>query len=188
SYELKEERGISGVMSALWRRLSQPLQPKVPHLDSNSRTKFLSHSFSRDKLHLYNIQNKDTFFNNATRSRIVYEILRRTSCARTCQTTGIITLIAKGVYDCAFPLHDGDFKSSGCEEQRNDRQLLHDEWAKYGAFYKYQPVDLIRKYFGEKIGLYFAWLGIYTQLLIPASIVGVIVFFYGYATMETDVP
>lgn len=23
-------------------------------------------------------------------------------------------------------------------------QLLHDEWARYGAFYKYQPIDLIR--------------------------------------------
>ncbi|XP_035283037.1 anoctamin-1-like isoform X2 [Anguilla anguilla] len=188
SYELKEEKGFSGAMSALWRKINQPFQPKVPHLNSNSRTKYISHSFSRDKLHLYNIQQKDTFFDNATRSRIVYEILRRTSCTRTCQTTGIITLIAKGVYDCAFPLHDGDFNTTGEEEQRNDRQLLHDEWARYRAFYKYQPVDLIRKYFGEKIGLYFAWLGVYTQLLIPASIVGVIVLFYGYATMETNVP
>uniref|UniRef100_A0A8C1JIL8 Anoctamin n=1 Tax=Cyprinus carpio TaxID=7962 RepID=A0A8C1JIL8_CYPCA len=59
---------------------------------------------------------------------------------------------------------------------------------KYGAFYKYQPVDLIRKYFGEKIGLYFAWLGVYTQLLIPASVVGIIVFFYGWATVETNIP
>uniref|UniRef100_A0A8C1CPU8 Anoctamin n=1 Tax=Cyprinus carpio carpio TaxID=630221 RepID=A0A8C1CPU8_CYPCA len=58
----------------------------------------------------------------------------------------------------------------------------------YGAFYKYQPVDLIRKYFGEKIGLYFAWLGVYTQLLIPASVVGIIVFFYGWATVETNIP
>ncbi|XP_061107436.1 anoctamin-2-like [Conger conger] len=188
SYELKEKRGFSGVMSALGRKINQPFQPKVPHLNSNSRTKFISHSFSRDKLHLYNIQHKDTFFDNATRSRIVYEILRRTSCTQTCQTTGIITLIAKGVYDCAFPLHDGDFKTTGEDEQRNDRQLLHDEWARYRAFYKYQPVDLIRKYFGEKIGLYFAWLGVYTQLLIPASIVGIIVLFYGYATMETNVP
>uniref|UniRef100_A0A673I560 Anoctamin n=1 Tax=Sinocyclocheilus rhinocerous TaxID=307959 RepID=A0A673I560_9TELE len=85
---------------------------------------------------------------------------------------GITTLIANGVYDSAFPLHD----------------LLHDEWARYGAFYKYQPVDLIRKYFGEKIGLYFAWLGVYTQLLIPASVVGIIVFFYGWATVETNIP
>uniref|UniRef100_A0A8C1CK34 Anoctamin n=2 Tax=Cyprinus carpio TaxID=7962 RepID=A0A8C1CK34_CYPCA len=67
-------------------------------------------------------------------------------------------------------------------------RLLHDEWARYGAFYKYQPVDLIRKYFGEKIGLYFAWLGVYTQLLIPASVVGIIVFFYGWATVETNIP
>uniref|UniRef100_A0A674DZ19 Anoctamin n=1 Tax=Salmo trutta TaxID=8032 RepID=A0A674DZ19_SALTR len=66
--------------------------------------------------------------------------------------------------------------------------LLHDEWARYGAFYKYQPVDLIRKYFGEKIGLYFAWLGVYTQLLIPASLVGIIVFCYGCYTVDMDVP
>uniref|UniRef100_A0A8C2GC84 Anoctamin n=1 Tax=Cyprinus carpio TaxID=7962 RepID=A0A8C2GC84_CYPCA len=102
--------------------------------------------------------------------------------------TGITTLIANGVYDSAFPLHDGDFHPSGQAEGKNDRQLLHDEWARYGAFYKYQPVDLIRKYFGEKIGLYFAWLGVYTQLLIPASVVGIIVFFYGWATVETNIP
>lgn len=52
------------------------------------------------------------------------------------------------------------------------------------------PSDLSpgRKYFGEKIGLYFAWLGVYTQLLIPASVVGIIVFGYGVATMNTDIP
>ncbi|MEQ2193826.1 Anoctamin-1, partial [Xenoophorus captivus] len=44
------------------------------------------------------------------------------------------------------------------------------------------------KYFGEKIGLYFAWLGVYTQLLIPASIVGIIVFGYGVATVDTNIP
>uniref|UniRef100_A0A4W6FZ87 Anoctamin n=1 Tax=Lates calcarifer TaxID=8187 RepID=A0A4W6FZ87_LATCA len=67
-------------------------------------------------------------------------------------------------------------------------QVLHEEWARYSAFYKYQPIDLVRKYFGEKIGLYFAWLGVYTQLLIPASIVGIIVFGYGVATVDTDIP
>lgn len=45
-----------------------------------------------------------------------------------------------------------------------------------------------RKYFGEKIGLYFAWLGVYTQMLIPAAIVGVIVFLYGCATVDNDIP
>uniref|UniRef100_A0A8C5HR69 Anoctamin n=1 Tax=Gouania willdenowi TaxID=441366 RepID=A0A8C5HR69_GOUWI len=44
------------------------------------------------------------------------------------------------------------------------------------------------KYFGEKIGLYFAWLGLYTQMLIPASLVGIIVFLYGCATVNDDIP
>ncbi|XP_051248449.1 anoctamin-2b isoform X1 [Dicentrarchus labrax] len=187
SYELKEESGFGSAMSTMWRKMNQPFQPKVPHQD-HERTKFLSHCFSRDKLHLYNITSKDTFFDNATRGRIVYEILRRTVCVRTCQTIGISTMIAKGVYDSAFPLHDGDYKVTGHLEEKSDRQVLHEEWARYSAFYKYQPIDLVRKYFGEKIGLYFAWLGVYTQLLIPASIVGIIVFFFGVATVETDIP
>ncbi|KAM3587568.1 uncharacterized protein V6R79_009077 [Siganus canaliculatus] len=187
SYEIKEESGFGSSMSSVWRKMKQPFQPKVPHQDHES-TKFLSHCFSRDKLHLYNIKSKDTFFDNATRGRIVYEILRRTVCVRTCQTIGISTLIAKGVYDAAFPLHDGDYKVIGHLEEKSDRQVLHEEWARYSAFYKYQPIDLVRKYFGEKIGLYFAWLGVYTQLLIPASIVGIIVFGYGVATVDTNIP
>ncbi|TKS91105.1 Anoctamin-1 Discovered on gastrointestinal stromal tumors protein 1 [Collichthys lucidus] len=121
-------------------------------------------------------------------TKTVYEILRRTVCVRTCQTIGISTLIAKGVYDSAFPLHDGDYKVTRHLEERSDRQVLHEEWARYSAFFKYQPIDLVRKYFGEKIGLYFAWLGVYTQLLIPASIVGIIVFSYGVATVDTNIP
>ncbi|XP_053270925.1 anoctamin-2b [Pleuronectes platessa] len=187
SYELKEESGFGSSMSNVWRKLNQPFQPKVPNPD-NGRTKFLSHCFSRDKLNLYNITSKDTFFDNATRGRVVYEILRRTVCVRTCQTIGISTLIAKCVYDAAFPLHDGDYTAVENMEERNDRQVLHEEWARYSAFYKYQPIDLVRKYFGEKIGLYFAWLGVYTQLLIPASIVGIIVFGYGVATVDTNIP
>uniref|UniRef100_A0A671XE68 Anoctamin n=1 Tax=Sparus aurata TaxID=8175 RepID=A0A671XE68_SPAAU len=172
--------GFGSSMSTVWRKMNQPFQPKVPHQD-HERTKFLSHCFSRDKIHLYNITSKDTFFDNATRGRIVYEILRRTVCVRTCQTIGISTLIANGVYDSAFPLHDVSVPT-------RRPLVLHEEWARYSAFYKYQPIDLVRKYFGEKIGLYFAWLGVYTQLLVPASIVGIIVFGYGVATVDTNIP
>lgn len=49
-------------------------------------------------------------------------------------------------------------------------------------------VSFHRKYFGEKVGLYFAWLGVYTQMLIPAAIIGVIVFLYGCATVDDDIP
>uniref|UniRef100_A0A8C6XZ76 Anoctamin n=1 Tax=Naja naja TaxID=35670 RepID=A0A8C6XZ76_NAJNA len=74
------------------------------------------------------------------------------------------------------------------EDFSGSNRLLYREWARYGAFYKFQPVDLIRKYFGEKIGMYFAWLGLYTEFLIPSSVVGIIVFVYGCLTIEEDVP
>ena len=43
-----------------------------------------------------------------------------------------------------------------------------------------------RKYFGEKIAIYFAWLGLYTAMLIPASLVGTGVFIYGLMTLSWD--
>uniref|UniRef100_A0A674BL06 Anoctamin n=1 Tax=Salmo trutta TaxID=8032 RepID=A0A674BL06_SALTR len=89
-------------------------------------------------------------------------------------------LLGSGVYTAAYPLHD---VSTHCNQH-----LLYEEWASYSVFYKYQPIGLVRKYFGEKIGLYFAWLGLYTQMLIPASLVGVIVFLYGCATVDNNIP
>uniref|UniRef100_A0A3B4F3B8 Anoctamin n=1 Tax=Pundamilia nyererei TaxID=303518 RepID=A0A3B4F3B8_9CICH len=103
-----------------------------------------------------------------------------------CLHAGLTSLLANGVYTSAYPLHDVTcdifIESCFCS------QLLYEQWASYSVFYKYQPIGLIRKYFGEKIGLYFAWLGVYTQMLIPAAIIGVIVFLYGCATVDDNIP
>ncbi|XP_071356147.1 anoctamin-1 [Trachinotus anak] len=192
--ELRKGTGIAGIWDSIVTKVNTPFQPDVPdfdiHKDSQTHIHFktLKHPFIRDKLHLYDIKSTETLFDNATRSRIVAEIISRTTCRHTCQTTGINSLLARGVYDSAFPLHDGSFTRRGGKDQRNDRQLLHEEWANYGVMHKYQPVDLIRKYFGEQIGLYFAWLGVYTQLLIPPSVLGIIVFLYGIFTVDANVP
>jgi len=65
-------------------------------------------------------------------------------------------------------------------------QLLYTEWAHFSNWYKKQPLWLIRRYFGDKVALYFAWLGFYTGMLIPASIVGILCFMFGVATIDTD--
>ncbi|XP_077425169.1 anoctamin-2 isoform X2 [Vanacampus margaritifer] len=192
--ELRKRAGIAGTWDSFAGKMNAPFQPDVPDFDvqrdpqTHVHFKTLKHPFIRDKLHLYDITSTETVFDNATRSRIVAEIISRTICRHSCQTTGIMSLLARGVYISAFPLHDGPFSRRGGKDQRNDRQVLHEEWANYGVMLKYQPVDLIRNYFGEQIGLYFAWLGVYTQLLIPPSVLGIIVFLYGIFTVDTNMP
>ena len=66
------------------------------------------------------------------------------------------------------------------------RGKLYKEWGVFKKWFKYQPLDAIRKYFGVKIGLYFAWLGFFTTMLIFPSIAGLIVFIYGLLKIGDD--
>jgi anoctamin-9 len=45
---------------------------------------------------------------------------------------------------------------------------------------------ILRNYFGEKVALYYLWLGWYTYLLIPAAAVGLVVFLYGLAFFNSS--
>uniref|UniRef100_A0A8C5HR13 Anoctamin n=1 Tax=Gouania willdenowi TaxID=441366 RepID=A0A8C5HR13_GOUWI len=143
--------------------------------------------FSQSRIHHFIIHNKDTFFNNATRSRIVHHILQWVKYEEGQHKMGLNRLINNSSYEAAFPLHEGSYhgrnpiRTHGAE---NHRHLLYECWAWWGVWYKYQPLDLIRRYFGEMIGLYFAWLGWYTGMLFPAALVGLLVFLYGVFTLE----
>uniref|UniRef100_A0A1A8EYZ9 Anoctamin n=2 Tax=Nothobranchius korthausae TaxID=1143690 RepID=A0A1A8EYZ9_9TELE len=184
-YEVKQGSNLVEQIRLFIHKVTDPLHPKV-NANRPQNVKSLSHPFSREKQHLFDLSDRDTFFDSKTRSSIVYEVLKRTRCTKAKYSMGITSLLANSVYTSAFPLHDGDIEEVNAEP--NDRKLLYEQWASYSVFYKYQPIGLIRKYFGEKVGLYFAWLGVYTQMLIPAAIIGVIVFLYGCATVDDNIP
>ncbi|XP_034039652.1 anoctamin-1a [Thalassophryne amazonica] len=182
-YEVKQGSNIVEKVRLFIRKVTAPLHPNVGTSRQHT-VKSLCHPFSREKQHLFELSDRDNFFDSKTRSSIVFEVLKRTKCTKLKHSMGITSLLANGTYTSAYPPHDGDIKGT----ESNDRKLLYEEWASYSIFYKYQPIGLIRKYFGEKVGLYFAWLGVYTQMLIPAAIVGVIVFLYGCATVDDNIP
>lgn len=92
----------------------------------------------------------------------------------------------------------------------NKRQTLYWIWARPGMWHSGQPLELIRfvyiycekmhyiifkqsfvlcdrQYFGEKIGMYFAWLGYYTAMLVPVSILGLLTCIYGLVLINDDV-
>lgn len=75
----------------------------------------------------------------------------------------------------------GSLKSAGTV-----RHQLSREWASVKRWAHYQPLDQIRDYFGEKFAIYFAWLGFYTNMLILPSIVGILCFIYGCATVMSN--
>ncbi|EGW07912.1 Anoctamin-3 [Cricetulus griseus] len=102
--------------------------------------------FSRARIHHFIINNKDTFFSNATRSRIVYHMLERTKYENGISKVGIRKLINNGSYIAAFPPHEGAYKSSlpiKTHGPQNNRHLLYERWARWGMWYKHQPLDLI---------------------------------------------
>ncbi|XP_076233394.1 anoctamin 1 [Calliopsis andreniformis] len=149
----------------------------------------LKHNFtavySRDKEYLFDLESPN-FFTAATRARIVQFILDRTRFTESQNDDfafGIERLISDRAYIAAYPLHDGDLQTPDCM-----RYLLYTEWASLKKCLHYQPLDYIKEYFGVKIGLYFAWLGFYTHMLIPASVVGLLCFIYSCATLYSNEP
>uniref|UniRef100_F6WU10 Anoctamin n=1 Tax=Xenopus tropicalis TaxID=8364 RepID=F6WU10_XENTR len=72
--------------------------------------------------------------------------------------------------------------------QRKDqtREGLKKKWARWRDIIYVQPIEEIRAYYGEKVALYFAWLGWYTIMLLYAAVVGLIVFFYGFVHFDNS--
>ncbi|XP_024081221.1 anoctamin-4 isoform X2 [Cimex lectularius] len=145
---------------------------------------FYTATFSRDREEQFVVKDRETFFTSAQRSQIAWQILLRTKYDEE-RKGGIRRLLSNGTYISVFPLHEGAYERDAINNLQLDRRLLYLEWARPGRWYKKQPLWLVRKYFGDKIALYFAWLGFYTEMLIPPAIVGLLCFLYGLSSMDS---
>ncbi|XP_070496668.1 anoctamin-10 isoform X4 [Chironomus tepperi] len=67
-----------------------------------------------------------------------------------------------------FTLHDKEFMKRLGTEWWNLRKMFHN-----------QPIEKIRKYFGDAIGFYFSFVGFYTSALVIPTILGIVQFLFG---------
>jgi len=86
-------------------------------------------------------------------------------------------LFHKGRIEEYFPLH-----------HPLERRRLKKDW--YVWFNKpwFVPLHRVRAYFGEKVAMYFSFLGHYTQWLLAPSFIGVIVYVHQRAADDVTVP
>jgi hypothetical protein len=70
----------------------------------------------------------------------------------------------------------GVFKEDLCIHDKKARKHLKEHWGSIKSIFKRQPISTIRKYFGEKVSLYYAWIGAYFTAMSIAALVGVLVF------------
>ncbi|XP_026175594.1 anoctamin-5b isoform X1 [Mastacembelus armatus] len=170
--------------------LSRPFRP--PEHIMHPQPDYFTYPFDKSKTDFFLISDKDTFFPPSTRNRIVFYILARCPYykegRKDKEKTGIKRLLSNGTYTAAFPLHDCRYwKRARNAECESERYNLYKHWARFLSFYKDQPLNLIRKYYGEKIGIYFAWLGFYTEMLFFAAVMGFICFTYGLLSYDDNI-
>ncbi|XP_055437339.1 anoctamin-5 isoform X5 [Bubalus kerabau] len=173
--------------SCMLEPLKLPKDVKYPTPD------YFTVQFSRHRQELFLIKDESSFFPSSSRNRIVgredlwvYYILSRCPFGMEDgkKRFGIERLLNSHTYSSAFPLHDGQYwKASEPPNPVNQRNILYRNWARFSYFYKEQPFNLIRDYYGEKIGIYFVFLGFYTEMLFFAAMIGLACFIYGLLTI-----
>ncbi|XP_053058656.1 anoctamin-9 isoform X1 [Acinonyx jubatus] len=104
-----------------------------------------------------------------TRIRIVNFVLN----SKTAAGDTLEDLVKNGVFETRFALHKGE-------------DDLKKKWAQWRNMVHKQPIDDIRDYFGEKVALYFAWLGWYTYMLVPAAVAGLVIFLSGFSLFNAS--
>ncbi|XP_074449128.1 anoctamin-7 [Larus michahellis] len=184
-------RQTSNWSASVLRQLGIPnlMAQEVPNLPLD----YYTCPFKANKLRWFlGSDEQDTFFSTTQRHQILYKILATTQYGHSRdREVGVDRLLSENVFTAAFPLHEGPYKVRPEElaaGSLSPRQVLFQYWASWWKWSKYQPLDHIRKYFGEKVAFYFAWLGFYTGWLLPAAVVGMVVFITGIFLMSNDVP
>ncbi|XP_065345514.1 anoctamin-4-like isoform X2 [Cloeon dipterum] len=179
---VESESEIAPRQSAL-RRFSAMLGIELERQEPS----FYASALAKPKEEKFVVKDRELDYTSAQRSQVAWQIMMRCRYDdHDKEKVGIRRLLNNQTFLAAYPLHEGRYDKDPPEGiDRLDRRILYLNWARAGTWYKKQPLWQVRKYFGDKIGLYFAWLGFYTEMLIPAAVVGLLCFLYGCFSLNS---
>lgn len=177
--------GISGMYERMMDMMTlfKPLS-----YDQDTKQRYVNAFFNQDKLDSFLVDDKETFFNDIDRTRMVARLLHCTHFSAKSHDFGIDRLLYDQVYLAGYTLHEGKSDLPPNVSSANPRQGLRYSWASFGQWFRFQPLNAIKEYFGVRVALYFAWLGLYNWSLVGASIVGLICFFVGLGSIDSFIP
>ena len=119
------------------------------------------YEYQRDDVaKLYKVYPNNTVFRGVDRLKLIFNILKAKKYEGGCHLD-IYRLLQDQCIVGFFPLHD-----------HVELHELEKNWLQFFQWPWNQPVEQIKDYYGEKIGLYFLWLGHYTIWLFGAGFVG----------------
>ncbi|XP_063690526.1 anoctamin-7-like [Bolinopsis microptera] len=152
----------------------------------SKKTKFLGHD-------------DPEFYNRSERSLMVFRILENPEAneSKLKASYKLSDMYREGCFETAYPLHAGGYKirsdvsgkkqkwsEINIEEQiDNPRKLLRYFWSSSHMKWKFQPLNIVRNYFGSVTAMYFAYVGFYNMSLVIPAIAGTAVFIYGLLQM-----
>lgn len=168
--------------------IKKPFLIKDPWCGSDAHEDYFTAVYRDTRKEFFEIPaDESDFFKDSDRIRMVAYALQQVRIKGEVDISGLLTA---SVFEDLFPLHDGFYKNNDTSLTSGSmlslRTYLHENWASYSNLFKMQPLDEIRDYFGEKVALYFAFIGFYTNWLIPFSLIGLFVMFYGLGTYKQD--
>ncbi|XP_053954461.1 anoctamin-5 [Anastrepha ludens] len=168
---------------SVWNRLTRKIQLDQSILEGE--TTFKAATANGNPEEQFIVKDRATAFTSAQRSLMVMQVLIRTPFDDS-DRVGIRRLLNDSTYLACFPLHEGRYDRPHSSGMSFDRRVLYLTWAHPSQWYKKQPLCLVRKYFGDKIALYFCWLGFYTEMLVYPAVVGTLCFLYGLASLDSE--
>jgi hypothetical protein len=122
---------------------------------------YARYEYQRDDVAtLYRTQENRTVLRGVDRLKLIFSIIKATHRDGGC-ALDLYKVLQQGGILGAFPIHD-----------KLELLKLQEKWLVYWQWPWNQPIEAVKDYYGEKVGLYFLWLAHYTSWMLLAAVVG----------------